>query len=222
MLIVLDNQYAQHLEGRPRHTRYSPRLHTNSDTESCPFGRKSLRNGPGASKLLPEVTKVWLSIPLRIYVGKINLDFSRIPTGLLLTAKGILNPVAFGVAGMILDAEGQVLLVLQTYMTGWRLPGGGIGRGEPAEAALRRELHEEVGLSGGLARLFGLYSRKVWWTTHVTALYVIEGAAVDFRPNLEVRAIRWARPEAPPDDTAPGTARRLAELAAGAGPSPHW
>ena len=46
-----------------------------------------------------------------------------------------------------------------------------------------------MGLSGGAVRLFGLYSRKVWWLTHVMALYVIEGGAVDFRPNLEVSAI---------------------------------
>jgi 8-oxo-dGTP pyrophosphatase MutT (NUDIX family) len=150
------------------------------------------------------------------------LDLTRILTGLLLTGKSILNPVAFGVAGVILDGQGQILLVRQTYMTGWRLPGGGIGRGEAAEAALRRELHEEVGLLGGTARLYGLYSRKVWWITHITALYVIEGGAVDFRPNMEVRAISWARPQSPPADTAPGTARRLAELASGAGPSPHW
>ncbi len=150
------------------------------------------------------------------------MDLSRILTGLLLTGKSVLNPVAFGVAGAILDAQGQVLLVRQTYMTGWRLPGGGIGRGEPAEAAVRRELHEEVGLSGGTARLYGLYSRKVWWITHITALYVIEGGAVDFRPNMEVRAITWAMPHAPPPDTAPATARRLAELASNAGPGPHW
>jgi len=150
------------------------------------------------------------------------VDFSRIFTGLLLSAKWVLNPVAFGVAGFIRDKEGQVLLVRQTYMTGWRLPGGGIGRGEPAEVSLRRELQEEVGLTGGTARLFGLYSRKVWWVTHVTALYLVEGAAVDFRPNMEVRAILWVRPDAPPPDTAPATLRRLAELAANAEPSPHW
>ncbi len=59
-------------------------------------------------------------------------------------------------------------------------------------------MKEEVGLSGGAARLFGLYSRKVWWLTHITALYVIEGGTVDFHPNLEVRAIAWVAPDAPP------------------------
>lgn len=155
-----------------------------------------------------------------------NLGFgrrmSRIPTGLLLTAKALANPAVFGVAGLVLDGEGRVLLVQQTYMTGWRLPGGGIGHGEATEAALRRELHEEVGLTGGTVRLFGLYSRKVWWLTHITALYLIEGGAVNFHPNLEVRAVCWALASAPPPDTAPATARRLAELASHATPDPHW
>ena len=151
-----------------------------------------------------------------------NHGFSRVPIGLLLTAKALRNPTVFGVAGAILDAQGRVLLVRQTYMAGWRLPGGGIDHGEAPEAAIRRELGEEVGLSGGALRLFGLYSRKVWWLTHITALYVIEDGLVDFHPNLEVRAITWARPQDPPQDCAPATARRLAELASGAKPSPHW
>lgn len=147
---------------------------------------------------------------------------SRIPTGLLLAAKAFFNPVAFGVAGAIMDDAGQVLVVRQTYMTGWRLPGGGIGHGEPPEEAIRREMREEVGLKGGNTRLFGVYSRKVWWITHITALYVIEGGLVDFRPNLEVSAVRWIAPHAPPSDTAPATTRRLAEIACRAEPSPYW
>ena len=151
-----------------------------------------------------------------------NYGLSRAPIGLLLTAKALRNPTVFGVAGAIQDAEGRVLLVRQTYMAGWRLPGGGIDHGEAPEAAIRRELKEEVGLSGGTLRLFGLYSRKVWWLTHLTALYVIEDGEVDFHPNLEVRAITWAAPGAPPPDCAPATARRLAELASRAKPSAHW
>ena len=147
---------------------------------------------------------------------------SRFFTGLLLSAKALVNPVVFGVAGLVRGPEGRVLLVRQTYMTGWRLPGGGIDHGEAPEAALRRELAEEVGLMGGTTRLFGLYSRKVWWLTHITALYLIDDAVIDFHPNLEVRAVCWAAPLAPPPDTAAATARRLAELASNASPGPHW
>jgi 8-oxo-dGTP pyrophosphatase MutT (NUDIX family) len=141
---------------------------------------------------------------------------------LFLVIRSLLRPVAFGVAGAVFDPEGRVLLVRQTYAAGWRLPGGAIGRGEAPEAALRRELHEEVGLTGGRARLFGLYSRKLWWFTHVVALYVIEGGEVHFHPNREVNAIRWDRPGMPPAGIAPAAARRLAELGAAAQQDGRW
>ena len=79
-----------------------------------------------------------------------------------------------------------------------------------------------VGLTGGRARLFGIYSRKLWWLTHVVALYVIEGSEVDFRPNREVSAICWERPGTPLTGVAPAAARRLAELAAGAQQDGRW
>jgi ADP-ribose pyrophosphatase YjhB (NUDIX family) len=141
---------------------------------------------------------------------------------LTLAARAHFRPVAFGVAGAILDGDGRVLLVRQTYVGGWRLPGGAIGHGEAPETALRRELEEELGLSGGRVRLFGLYSRKLWWLTHVVALYAIEGGRVQFRPNREVGAICWAPLLVPPPDTAPAAIRRLAELVAGAQQDGRW
>jgi 8-oxo-dGTP diphosphatase len=40
-----------------------------------------------------------------------------------------------------------LLLVRSSYRSGWHLPGGGVRRGEAPEAAARRELAEEIGLS---------------------------------------------------------------------------
>jgi len=141
---------------------------------------------------------------------------------LLLVTRALLRPVAFGVVGAVFDSEGRVLLVRQTYARDWRLPGGALGLGEAPEAALRRELHEEVGLIGGRVRLFGLYARKLWWLTHVVALYVIEDGEIHFRPNPEVSAIRWEAPNMPSAGIAPSAARRLAELAAGAQQDGRW
>lgn len=137
-------------------------------------------------------------------------------------ARSLLRPVVLGVAGAILDRQGRVLLVRQTYMKGWRLPGGAIELGEGPRKAIRRELEEELGLRGGNMRLFGLYSRKFWWFTHVVALYVIEGGEIHFQPNREVRAICWTETLAPPEGAAPVTVRRLAELAEGAQRDERW
>jgi ADP-ribose pyrophosphatase YjhB (NUDIX family) len=141
---------------------------------------------------------------------------------LVLTARALARPAIVGVAGAILDGHGRVLLVRHTYEPGWRLPGGGIGHGEALETALRRELAEELNFRGGEVRLFGLYARKVWWISHVVALYVIEGGTFDFRPSWEISAVVWEALDAPPPGTTPATLRRLAELAAGAQQQGHW
>ena len=72
---------------------------------------------------------------------------------------------------------------------------------------------EEVGLSGGGAELFGLYSRRAGWATNVIALYTIRGGTTAFRPNWEIRGDAVCEPlDAPPDGATEGTLRRLAEL----------
>lgn len=130
-----------------------------------------------------------------------------------MTAKALISPVVLGVAGALFDPAGRVLLVRQSYMRGWRLPGGGVERGEAPSQAVLRELAEEVGLSGADAEFFGLYSRKAGWATNVIALYRLSGGKVEFRPNWEVRAICYADPLSPPEGTTPATRRRLEELA---------
>ena len=136
-------------------------------------------------------------------------------------ARALASPVAFGVAGAVFDPEGRILLVRQSYTRGWRLPGGGVARGEAPSLAVMRELGEEVGLTGGNAEWFGLYTRRAGWATNLIALFIIKDAAIAFRPNWEVRDILFVAPDAPPDGTAPATLRRLAELT-GAPRSEIW
>lgn len=141
---------------------------------------------------------------------------------LLLTAKALLSPTVFGVVGAVFDPDGRVLLVRHRYEPGWRLPGGGVARGEPPQTAVLRELREEVGLTGGGADFFALYTRRAGWATNVVALYRVTGARIAFRPNLEISAICQAEPAAPPEGCTPATLRRLAELTGERVPAAYW
>ena len=146
----------------------------------------------------------------------------KIAFRLLMTIKAILSPTAFGVAGVVEDTDGRVLLVRHSYKTGWALPGGGVDRGEPPAQAVRRELAEEVGLTGGEVQFLGLYTRRAGWATNVIALYRVTGAQIKFQPNFEIREICFADPAALPPGATPATMRRLAELAGRAAVSPYW
>ena len=141
---------------------------------------------------------------------------------LFITARVLWAPTAMGVAALVLDDQGRVLLVRHSYNPGWRLPGGGVGRGEPPAAAVLRELQEEVGLAGGSTSFVSLHSCRAGWASAVVALYRVTGGCVNFRPNLEIREICFADPRHPPDGTTPATRRRLSEFTGAVTPSPYW
>ena len=148
---------------------------------------------------------------------------SRLAFGAMMTAKALWSPVALGVHALIVDAEGKGLLARHSYMKGWSLPGGGVGRGEAPLHALVRELNEEIGdVRADEPQLLGVFSRPSGWATNVVMLYRLANATVTFRPNLEVREILFVDPRSPPPGTSPGTKRRLAEFADKAPPALTW
>lgn len=51
-----------------------------------------------------------------------------------------------GVGIVVCDGRGRVLLARRSDHRGWQFPQGGVRRGEPARAAMYRELREELGL----------------------------------------------------------------------------
>jgi len=47
---------------------------------------------------------------------------------------------------LILDEQGNILMVKPTYKPGWELPGGGVEHNESPKQCCQREIQEEIGL----------------------------------------------------------------------------
>ena len=152
---------------------------------------------------------------LRIWLLRhVMARFWRLSRGLLM-----------GVRGVVLDTEGQVLLVRHTYIGGWHLPGGGVEIGESATQALARELREEgnVRLTGP-AVLHGLFHHPQFWRGDHVAVYVVRAFVQDGPPrrSREIAETGFFLPKNLPPDTTPGTRRRLAEIIVGAPTGEVW
>jgi 8-oxo-dGTP pyrophosphatase MutT (NUDIX family) len=148
--------------------------------------------------------------------------FERVLFSASVHARAVLAPVDFGVAALV-EQRGKVVLVRHSYRSGWHLPGGGVGRGEPPGDAILRELREEIGLThSATPQLVGLYTRPVLLVTNVVALYRVREAGFVFKPSLEIRAITLADPLAPPPGTTPAVLRRFEEILGEAPHRPRW
>ena len=122
------------------------------------------------------LSKFWLRVPAsmrRWYVRTTNTRFT-------VTA-----------AGIVCNREGKVLLIKHRFRSGsgWGIPGGFLETGEQPEAALRRELREEIGLEVEEARLFAVRTFKRQQQIEVVFL---ANASGDMHPkSIEVERVEW-------------------------------
>jgi 8-oxo-dGTP pyrophosphatase MutT (NUDIX family) len=73
------------------------------------------------------------------------MSMSRLALMAKVTVQAMLAPVAFAACALVVR-DNKILLVRHSYVRGWLLPGGGVGRAEPPAEAILRELKEEIGL----------------------------------------------------------------------------
>lgn len=100
------------------------------------------------------------------------------------------------VAGVLHDARGQVLIAQRPpgkHMSGyWEFPGGKIAPGESAEAALARELTEELGVL--LRHCRPLLQLRHDYADRTVELDVLVVDAYEGAPrSVEGQALKWVR-----------------------------
>ena len=132
--------------------------------------------------------------------------------------------LTLGVRGVVMDAEGRVLLVEHTYVSGWHLPGGGVERGETTVDALARELEEEAGVKpSGTPRLVSVHSNHRRYRGDHVLVYLIQAwTPCRATSHGEIHQIGWFAPDRLPEATTRGTRARLAEIFGGQASDPDW
>ncbi len=129
----------------------------------------------------------------------------------------VVRPLSVGGLGLVVDEQGRILLVEQTYRSGWYLPGGGVRRREPLDDALRRELREEVGVEPTEPpRLHGVYWNFAESKSDYVAVFVVERWRRRPASSLEIARDAFFPPGELPEDTSPAARRRIAEYTSGA------
>ena len=129
---------------------------------------------------------------------------------LRLLLRAVTGPGRGGVHAVPLTPGGRAVLVRLTYAPGWRLPGGGVNRGETLEAAMLRELREEIGLVGH-GRVEPLEAMRL--PGDRSTLFLVRDVVYRPRRSFEVEAVREFDRAALPEDMARGTRETLEALA---------
>jgi 8-oxo-dGTP pyrophosphatase MutT (NUDIX family) len=136
------------------------------------------------------------------------------------------RPLTLGAVAIVLDQEHKVLLVEHSYEPGWRLPGGGVSRGESVCDTIARELYEELGIACNVepgAYLGTFYSHTDGKHDHVTLFLVNEWEHDEGkRVSFEIKRWGFFSHTALPNGTTTPCRRRLAEFFSGAPATPTW
>lgn len=148
----------------------------------------------------------------------------RIARPLLHLRARLSRGMTLGVRGVVVDAEGRVMLIEHTYVDGWYLPGGGVERGEPIDQALARELVEEAGVRmTGPARLLSVHDNGALFPgDHVLIYRVDQWEACEATSRGEIARRGWFALDALPEGLTRATTARLAEAFDGAPVDPLW
>ncbi|MEP6742164.1 MAG: NUDIX domain-containing protein [bacterium] len=123
-------------------------------------------------------------------------------------------------AAIVIDNAGRVLLLNHRFRTGsgWGIPGGFIERGEQPEAALQRELREEVELEVQDLELFT--TRAFKRAKQIEIVFRCRALGQTDQLSFEIKKAGWFHAHDLPKELPPDQAR-LIRLALGDGAETH-
>jgi 8-oxo-dGTP pyrophosphatase MutT (NUDIX family) len=135
-----------------------------------------------------------------------------------------LRPATRGVKVMLLNRDGQLVLIRNSYGRSdlFVLPGGGIRPFEAPEQAARREIREELGVEVDGLRLRSVHVSASEGKRDTIYLYEAVTAQTPVADGFEVEEAGFFSIAAPPAQTSSATLRRLAEYRGRAEPDGSW
>ncbi|MCW2967887.1 MAG: hydrolase [Solirubrobacteraceae bacterium] len=143
-----------------------------------------------------------MSVSVPVSVGRLAYRVAYVG---LRAWSAVVRPHTRGVKCVVVDG-GDMLLVRHSYGPGlWDLPGGFCRRGEPFETAARRELGEELGLSGEarVTDLGELRRRNQGRHETLHGFRVEPGGRGLATQSIELVRVGWFARDALPEDRSP-------------------
>ena len=119
------------------------------------------------------------------------------------------KPVIMVTAGVVIfNGAGELLLQHRADGTGWGLIGGFMELGESLEAAARREVLEETGLTVGNLELFGVFEDVGLFYTYpngdecqiITIMFLTDSTTGTLQPDAEGLELRYFPLDALPEN----------------------